>query len=289
MSRVSVPLTFRASAIDSASRPSVSARGKPSGPAQPEMKPAQVHDLKLQTQQIQQQIRVLGSQLKRIEGQIASHTASINKTFGGHIDASQKNVHEHSVRNLRRHIEGAHNTLHTLAEQIDLVTNDDRTSTVEELEEELKMSWCEFQRLSQLLQKRHDDSDFAARGLMAAEFRASTEHLTQSRTQVRALRAENASLKDKSLSYQTKLEKIQVEKQILECLTVHREMSVVADEVELEQTELNGKMNRLTDSLNTERQSHQQNVRELKQIIESMRQKIASNLEARKINASEAK
>lgn len=247
---------------------------------QPEIRPAQVHELKLQTQQIKQQTTVLRTQLKRTEFQINHKTSAINKTFEQSTEKAQTSatIHATTIPNIKRNIEGAKNTLKTLKEQIDQVINDDKTSNVEELEEEVKMTYCEYRRLCEVLQEKRAEAGFYDNQLVEAEFRASPQHAGELKAAIRDTRAENATLRDKANAYQIKIEKINIEASIHDNQQKKVSAQKAMDKLEVEQAEENQKMKTLCDELNKEMEQHEQNVAELTEIIEQMKQKISDRL-----------
>jgi vacuolar-type H+-ATPase subunit I/STV1 len=280
MSRAVPPRSLRPS--DPISRPTTSTRTKRAAPPQPEIKPSQIHDLKLLTQQYQQQTKLLRTQLKRTQIQINAKTLTINKTFeqSGNSPTTSKTIHEHTIENLARNIEGAKNTLDKLREEIDLAERDDRTSTVEELEEDLKMTFCEYQRLVQLHQQKTIEAQYFKKELADCEYRVSNEHVGELRAVIRTTRAENASLRDKSNAYQVKLEKIRIEAEIFDNHDRNIASQDVLDQVELNRAENNRRLNELCSELNEDAEKHDQNVSELMSIVEEMKQKIADRLDA---------
>jgi chromosome segregation ATPase len=245
-----------------------------------EIKPSQVHELKLQTQKLQQQTLVLRTQLKRMEYQIHTKTSAINKTFEQASEKPQGSatIHANTIPNLRRNIESARNTLETLWEQIEATEADDRTSCIEELEEELKMTYCEYKRLAQGLQDRNNAVASYTRELQDAEHRAASRHIADLRAMIREARTENAVLRDKGNAYQLKIEKLNIEDRLADCQKTMRPNQDVIDEAQVEQTELTEKIGALDEELRQEAEDHAQNVAKLNDIIQSLKDKIASRL-----------
>jgi chromosome segregation ATPase len=244
--------------------------------APPEIRPSQIHDLKLQTQKIQQQTTVLRTQLKRTQDQISSKTSAINKTFELSADkaATPATIHANTIPNLQRNVEGARNALEILKEQIAETECDDRTVAVEELEEEVKVTYCEFRRLTQGLQDKRAAIAVYARELQDAEFRASTKHQNDLKAALRDIRYENAVLRDKANAYQLKIEKLVIETKISEA---HKADDVI-NQAEVERAELNQSIAKTRSQLDKQEQRHRANVDELMDILTSLRQKIDARL-----------
>jgi chromosome segregation ATPase len=245
-----------------------------------DVKPSEVHDLKLQTQQVQQRTLVLRTQLKRMEFQIHSKTNAINKTFEQASERPQGShtIHANTIPNLRRNIEGARNALESLREQIEQCDADDRTSAVEELEEETKMTFCEHRRLAEGLQKQTEALGQYTRELQDCEARASPRHIADLRALIRDTRAENATLREKATAYQLKIEKLDIEDRLAQCQKADRSIQEVVNEAERQQAELNDQIRQLSKELQDEEDDHKQNVARLKDIIQSLKDKIAARL-----------
>lgn len=264
----------------SPSRSTTSHRNRSALRQSPEIRPSQIHELKLQTQQLRQQTIILKSQLKRTEFQISSKTSAINKTFEQSSDKPQGSgtIHAHTITNLKKNISGARNTLQKLKEQIEAATNDDKTSLVEELEEELKMTYCEYQRHAKTLQDVKAEAAYFDKQLEEAEFRASQPHINELRAAIKETKLENASLRDKANAYQVKLEKIDIEAQIQGYQQKRVPPQKVMDQLEIDRAEQNQRMKELCDELNAEQEQHEQNIAELTQILDEMRDKISQKL-----------
>lgn len=254
---------------------------------QSDLKPAQVHELKLQTQQIKQQTKILKTQLKRTEFQISSHTNSINKTFEQSSEKPQTTTnHANTILYLKQNIEGAKHTLESLKDQVKEAENDDKTSTVEELEEELKITYCEYKRLARTLQDRKAEANHYDRELSEAESRASNQHINELKAAIRDLRSQNASLRDKSRAYQVKIEKIKIDQQIKEHQDQRVDLATTLKNIDQEKTDLNTAMDEICKELNAEADQFDQNVDELTKIIEEMKMKIINRLKEKDDNRS---
>ena len=252
-------------------------------------RPAQVHELKLQTQKLRQQARLLRTQLKRTEDRINSQTNAINKTFesSGEKPQSSSSIHAFTIPNIKRNIEGAQHTLDHLKEQIELAENDDRTSAVEELEEELKVTYCEYQRLAKALQDKKAEANHFDKQLSEAEYRASNQHINELKAAIKNTRTQNASLRDKANAYQVKIEKMKIEQLIAQHYNNKVPTKKTLDDLEVERAEQNKRMNELCDELNEEAEEHDKNVAELQDIIEEMKLKISNRLTGEEQTQSE--
>jgi hypothetical protein len=232
---------------DAISRPSTATHARQPSRLPTCVKPSQIHELKLQTQQIQQQTVILRTQLKRTQIQINSQTHAINKTFEQSSTETSANttIHATTIPNLRRNIEAASHTLETLGEQIEGAEKDDKTSTVHELREEVKITYCEYKRLERGLQDKRAEAAFYGKELEEAELRASLAHIKQLRIAIDQVREQNTLLREKATAYQQKIEKIDIETGITQNVATARKTCDVISEVEIKQAETNKVMSRL--------------------------------------------
>jgi hypothetical protein len=245
------------------------------------VKPVAIHDLRLLTQQYQQETRILRTQLNRTNIDINSKTSVINKTFeqSGNRPNASKTIHDHTIHNLNRNIEGTRNTFQTIREQIIELERDDRSSVVEELEEDLKMIFCEYRRRALILQERQSDSRFYAAEQERKRYRASPEHLADLRADIAEIREENAVLRSKARSYLLKLEKLRIEDEVAEKLRNHVSPQTVVEEAEAYYVKQQRVLDRLTAALDREMDEFQQSVGELNALNEDMRETIRTFLD----------
>jgi hypothetical protein len=96
---------------------------------------------------------------------------------------------------------------------------------------------------------------------------------------------ENSSLKDKANSFQLKIEKIQIENEILAAKDANKTRDDIVYEVDIECARVQRRVDRLTSELREETEVHERNVSELTTIIETMKQQIAENLKLRQMSA----
>jgi hypothetical protein len=270
----SVPsLSARSSSATSRSTPAIIAR--------PSIQPSQIHDLKLRSQQRQQQARVLRTQLNRTNILIYAKTTVINKTFvqAGIPPQTSKSIHQTTIQNLRRSVDSARNTLQALCEEIDRLSKDDRSSTVEELEEELKMTHCEAARLGILVAEKQGDRDFYLAERERKLQGSSTEHANALKAEINSVWNENAILRSKARSYQLKLEKIASEEEIREKLDKEVGVAAIVEQAELKFAEKQRRMDRILAALGKEQAQFEQSVSELTALIDGMKAKIRSGMD----------
>jgi hypothetical protein len=281
MSRSSSSLSARSSSPSLASRSTTSHRSTKSNLPVSPVKPSEIYDLKLLTQQYQQQSRVLRTQLNRTNLAIHAKTTVINRTFeqSGNRPMVSKTIHDTTIHNLKRSIQGGQNTLLTLREDIDRLERDDHSSMVEELEEDLKMTYCESARLAMLLQERRGDRDFYLAEQERKLYRSSNEHITEMRAEINAVRDQNAILRSKARSYQLKLEKFRIEDEVAEKIANNVSPGAVVEQSEVESTAKQQMLDTLTYSLSQEMDEYRQSVLELNGLIDDMKARIREHLD----------
>jgi chromosome segregation ATPase len=246
-----------------------------------EIKPSDVYDLRLQTQQMVLRTRRLRTHLRRCQQRILANTNAINKTFEQQSDEpSVVTKHENTTANIKRSVDSAENTLESLQEQIEEAREHDKTYIVKELQEEVKLLYCEHQRLAEELRvEKIRENQLAAR-LAEAEQRASTQHLSELKAEIRSLHELNASRRDKAVAYHLKRERLLVEYQIKE----HVEKKVpTAKTVEESQAKIDEINNDLRDEVQASEQKkgeHRKKLTELRQLVEEQKQKILDFLES---------
>jgi hypothetical protein len=272
-------VSARGQASEPPSRPPTAARRVRGPPI--EIRPSQVHELKLQTQQMQQQTLHLRTQLKRLESQIHSRSSVINQKFDPtrehpHVSPT---IHASTIPNLQRNIESAQNTLATLKEQIEDLEADDRMSAIDELEEELKFAFCECARLSRGLHGKQAAAANYARELQEIEFRGSARHQGDLRSLVREVRAGNAALRQKSSAFLLKIEKLNIEDEIAGAQAGGRPAHEVIEDAEVEQAQLSERVNLLAEQMHEEANRHARKIARLGELIQTMKDKIAAKLE----------
>lgn len=243
------------------------------------IKPSDVHELKLKTQQITHKTRQLRTQLNRLQDRIASQTNAINKTFEQQSETPQVSQnHSNSIPQLKRSVDGAQNTLSSLRDEIEKARQDDKTFIVKELEEEVKLAYCENQRLSKQLQDSKLEANKAETLLNEATFKASVQNITNLKADIRELQSLNATLRDKAVAYSQKKEKLLIEQRIKEDCDNKKPIKQTVDEATNKQKEANEKISQEAEELSEQKQKQLDTVAELRQIIEDQKQKITDFL-----------
>ena len=240
-----------------------------------EIKPSDVHELKLKTQQILLKTRQLRTQLNRLNDKITAKTNAINKTFEQQSGpAPIVTNHSNSVPQLQRSVELAENTLASLKEEIEAAYQDDKTFIVKELEEEVKLAYCENQRLSQEAKEARHQSNDTNKLLRDATYKASNQNLQELRSSIREIQEANASLLDKSVAYSSKNEKLRVDQTIVENEQNKVPHQKAIDDANKKKEESAEKINKKTEKIEKIKKEHQEKIDELNKIIQQQKQVI---------------
>jgi hypothetical protein len=245
-----------------------------------EIRPSDVYELRLQTQQMTLRTRRLRTHLHRCQQRILANTNAINKTFEQQSDEpSVVTKHENTTANLKRSVVSAEHTLESLQDQIEKAKEHDKTYIVKELQEEVKLLYSEHQRMwEELRVEKLRESQLASR-LAEAEQRASSQRLTELRNEIRALHELNASRRDKSVAYHLKRERLLIEYQIRD--HIEKKVSTVKtiQEAQEKTEEINNTLREEVQASEDLKAEHRKKLSEIRQIIEEQKQKIIDFLE----------
>ena len=239
-----------------------------------EIKPSEIHELRLKTSKIQQQTRLMKTQLNRIKDRINSTTKAINQTVSNSREPVNPKSHENATNQIKQSIESAKATLQDLDDQLNEARDDDRSALVEELQEELKIAYCEYQRLLDETKETSNDSSELQKKLAEADARTSKQHTKELDLAISQTKASNKQLKEKIIAYNKKMERNKIEKTINE--RKQQGMSPKYCEIEIDDTKRyrTEKYNMLATELNQEMEDFDEKVDMLNKIINEQRTKI---------------
>lgn len=249
---------------------------------QPNIKPSDVYELKLQTQQIQQKTTQMKTKLSRINDIITIQTNAINKTYEQQAETPPiSQTRQSSVAILRRSVESAQNTLNQLQLDIEKAKKCDKTNYVRELQEEVRIVYCEHQRLTIELQDAKIEAHHSTQLCQEGERRVSSQFHNEYKEKIRDLQNTNASLRAKAVAYQSKKAKLEMEKQIEQHQQKKKPVDETIDESKAHQQELKDQLSSKVNDLQAQREEYEQKEQELRAIIEEQRQKIRDCLDGK--------
>ncbi|OHT04719.1 hypothetical protein TRFO_06139 [Tritrichomonas foetus] len=244
-----------------------------------EIKPSQIHELRMQTLQIQNQTKLQRTQLNRLKDKIAAKTDAINKTVSKSAERPESStIHQTTIPQVQRSIDGAENTLQNLQDELEKAQMDDRTATYQETEEELKVTYLEYDRLQGDIQAAKDDAARTEDRLKAIDARAGNDHATELKTLIEQNRGISRSLREKWKAYQTKILKMEIERKIYDNRTNKRNADQTIKEAEKETKKDKKKLDRLLQKLDKREVHYQKHVEELMEIIDNQRRRIVDHL-----------
>ncbi|KAK8837605.1 hypothetical protein M9Y10_036136 [Tritrichomonas musculus] len=240
-----------------------------------DIKPANVHELKLKTQQILLKTRQLRTQVNRINDRITSETNAINRTFEQQTDNAPVSLsHDNSLKQLNRSVQSAENTLDNLKQEIEKLRYNDKTYIVGELREEVKLAYCENQRLTQELQQKNSECNSIDKQLQEASRKASNAYINELKSKINEIKVINSDLRDKADAYRSKRAKLLIEQTI----AGHQEKKVntqtIIDEANTKNEETAKSNNQTAEELQNSKKEYEEKVAELQAIIDKQRQKI---------------
>lgn len=251
-----------------------------------QIKPAEIHEMRLNTQKVLQQNRLLKAQLNRLKVRINTTTKNINKTVSNTRDVQYEHTNENICRHLCESIQNAQQTIDALEAQIDERLNDDRTALVDELETELKIAYGEYMRLYDITHTKNTSNADLQKRLLEACQRCSKRHSKELDRIIIDTKEANKQLQDKVDAYNKRTDKIKIDRVINERAqrgVSHKYAMIMIDDTKKNRTE---KYNTIVTSLNNEMDQYNSNVDMLIDMIEQKRQRIKDYIK-KKMNGEE--
>lgn len=235
----------------------------------PTIKSSQIVEIKLQTQQKNEEIKRLKTVLTRMKHKISANTTSINKTFEISTEGptTSQTIHQNTIAMLKQSIEKTNNSLDSLRQQIEAAKNDDRLWNVKELEEDTKTSYLEYCRIKNEISKNKQESQDYQNKRNRIEFLVSQEHMADTRALLKESKDTNRILRDKYIAYQKKTYKVLIEIGIVNRRECGTDSLATIEEAEIEQAEDNNKLTELYKQLDERKEQHEKNKAELMEIL----------------------
>lgn len=244
-----------------------------------EIKPAQIHEMRMKTLQIQNQIKLQRTQLNRLKDKITSKTEAINRTVNQKSeDTESKTIHQVTTVQLQRSIEAAENRLENIQTELEKAQYDDRTACYQEVEEELKVTFLEYDRIQGDITSSRDEARHCEDRLKATDARASQRHITDLELAIDQIKAANAALREKWNAYQIKMHKMNIETRIVKNREEGKNGDVTLKEADKEANAVVRKLEKLDDELAREEAHYHKHVEEIMEIIDNQRRRIVEHL-----------
>ena len=260
--------------------------------ANKEIKPSDVYEIKMKTQQLVQLTRQTRTQLSRAQDKINSQTNAINKTFEQQSDTPPVATnHANTVPQLQRSVESAQNTVDSLTADIEKAKNDDKTFNVRELQEEVKIIYCEYTRLENEINDGQEEAKSLEQARSKAEHKCTQKYQTNLKNQLNELSQQIVDLRDKSNAYASKNAKIEADNQLAKEASESKQggsknakqnnqnnQNTSKTNYEEKKKNIQDEIDSLTQKLDESHEEHVKNIQELRGIIEEMKGKISEQL-----------
>ena len=236
----------------------------------------------MKTLQIQNQTKLQKTQLNRLKNKISSKTEAINRTVNRKSeDRETANCHQIAITQLQRSIDAAENTLESLQTELEEAQFDDRTSLYQELEEEVKATYLEYDRITGEIQSSREEAKKWEEKLKATDARADPERITNMEIAVRQTKSTNSELRDKWKAYQVKMHKMNIESRIARDRDDGKSADVAVEEAKEEGEAVAEQIDRINRELTRQRTRYHRRVDELMEVIDNQRRRIVEHLMGR--------
>ena len=230
---------------------------------------ANIHELKLQIYATKEKTKKLRSQNVRINQKIESNTNNINKSFEQSAEGPQGSatIHKRTIDMIKKSIESARINLNVLQGQIEKAKKDDRYWLVKETEQEVQFTYIEKKRIESEAEEEKQRSGHYSALYQDAYNVQSHENLARLRQILRETKQANASLRDKLSAYRKKLQKTQIELDIVSHAENKDPVKKVVEDAEIQQAEDHQNFSKMLQQLSEMDEEHEQKVQELQDII----------------------
>ncbi|EAY23550.1 hypothetical protein TVAG_072130 [Trichomonas vaginalis G3] len=256
----------------------VNQNGNPPSKQQKPVTQSEIHELRLKTAQLDQQTKIMRTQLNRVRDQIASKTKAINKTVSSSSDVKGTNGFKTRAEQLEKSIQAATDTKEKLEEQIEQVKENDKGALVVELKEELKMAYCELQRIHDEIEEHKSRGANDAQKLKTANMKLTNEYLQELELKINKTRDSNRDIKDKIIAYYKKIERNNIERSLNKRNKEGIPLQYSKVEIEDNKRYRIEKFNVIAENLNDQSAKFESNVELLNNIINEQRSKIINHL-----------
>lgn len=254
------------------------ATGEKPKPQQKTVTLSEIQNLRVKTSQVDQQTKLLKTQLNRVKDQISSKTKAINKTVSYTADVKATNSFKTRTDQLNRSIQAAKDTKEQLEKQIELIKTNDKGTLVFELQEELKMAYCEYQRIQDAIADHQANGADNIQRLKNANAIIQDDYVKEIDTKINKIKNSNRDFKDKIIAHYKKLERNNIERELTRRNKEGK--SIQFSKVEIDDTKRYRveKYNLIATNLNEQSEKFESNVELLNNIINEQREKIVKYL-----------
>ena len=245
---------------------------------QKEIDPLSIHELRVKNMQIQHETKVLKTQLNRIKDAIHYKTKAINKTVST-SDTNTKSRGESSIiSQLQDSIISAQETLNEMEKELERANLDDRCNVVEEIQEDLKVTYSEYMRLKDDIAMAQNETDKVSSMFNENASFCSDESVRKYQSMIRQLGDNNQILKSKADSYLNKHIRMTTDKIIRTCENDNLLPEYIIEELNGRTFLMTEKANAYIDEFNRLKEHSNQQDCFLRNQINEMRQKIYEHM-----------
>jgi hypothetical protein len=232
----------------------------------------------MKTHRVHTELTLQQTKLNRLKEHIIQKTEAIDRTVKQKAREQSATAHQTAIHQLQRSVVSAENTLDALRLEVEQSSYDDRTAIYQELDEELRASYLEYERLQGDVEAAKAVAQVREEELCKTDAIASPEHLADLREQIERVKVQNRALRAKWRAYQKKMHIMRIEARIAE----NRQYYVSAAETIKEEAERYStdvtRLNRLADLLDAQNGEYKGKVDELVGIINWQRRRIVQHL-----------
>ena len=235
-----------------------------------------IYELRIKTQQLDHKTTLLKTQLSRLQDKINVKNNLINHTFESSTNEAPRRQ-DHKGQ-LQKSIDGARNRLECLNAELEEAIVSDSVSMIKELQAEVRMAYCEHQRLSKLIEDRKMEASAYDRLLVEVDSRASSQHLAELRNAIRELRAVNSDGASKLQLYQNKSMKMSLEGEISQHSSSNTDMYKIMNMIELKRANLIQTINEMNERMEKEKEKHTEDMHNLLDVYIEQKNKLIHRL-----------
>jgi chromosome segregation ATPase len=243
-----------------------------------EVRPSEIHDLRVEIIKVQTETKLKQTALNRLKERIIEKTDAINRTVKQQNGGESGPKSGSAIPQLTRSLEVAQHACDKLQLELQEAQCDDRTAFYQEVEEELRATFLEYERLQQELNKARQEAQSYEVQLEKIDYRASAQNAEDLERTINQLKGSNRALRSKWEAYHLKMQKMDIDARS----SANRRDNVnCQDTVESGSMEYNeevDKLNNVADQLDQVDLEYRQHADRLTEIIDNQRRAIVQFL-----------
>ena len=243
-----------------------------------EINPIKIQEIRVKTYDLEQQTKLLKAHLSRIKDNINSKTKAINKTVHNSGVLFPSGKQNKIIENLQQSIESARNTLISLNNKIKEAEIEDKSSIVEELKQDLIISFEEYQRLDEEIKNYNKLTEEVKNKLDYCNLITSDEYFNKTNLIINNFKNSNKELNSKVDAYSKKKLRMKIDLLYHQSLEQQKDKDLIEKEIYCRTKFIIEKHNLYIDQINFLKNEHSENINILENQINLMRKKIIEHL-----------